>query len=1030
MTEERDKRKLSAVLSADAKGYSRLMGEDESGTVRTLKEYREIMGKLIQQYRGRVVDSPGDNLLAEFASVVDAVDGAVEIQNQLKLKNEELPENRRMEFRIGVNLGDVVDDGESIYGDGVNIAARVESLADAGGICISGTAYDQIGKKLPFGYEYLGEQTVKNIEKPVRIYRVLMEPEAAGKVIGEKRFLGRISRRAAISTIIILLVVAIGVIGWNIYLYQSKKIEPAALDKMSYQLPDKPSIAVLPFVNMSEDPKQEYFSDGLAEEIITALSKVPKVFVIARNSTFSYKGKSVKVNQVAEELGVRYVLEGSVRKAGDRVRITAQLVDALAGHHLWAERYEKDLKDIFALQDEITMKIITALQVKLTDGEIASISAKGTQNLEAYLKVLQAREPFYTITKEGFAQARRLCEEAIALDPDYAGAYAYLGSTHFMDAIMGSSKSPAESLKLAFKSIKKAIALDDSFAEAHSLLGFLYVLTKKYDEGIAECEHAIAVEPNSAGANIWMSLVLTHAGRHEEAVRYAERALRLDPFPVGWWFRALGQAYSWVDRYEEAITAYKEALQRAPNDIRTHLPLTVVYSWAGRSEEARAQGSEVLRINPKYSLEVARKKSLYKKQADRDRYLDALRKAGIPETPPLPLPDKPSIAVLPFVNMSGDPEQEYFSDGITEEIITALSKLRDILVIARTSSFRYKGKDVDVRTIGRELGVRYVLEGSVRKAREKVRITAQLINAETNQHLWAERYDRELKDLFAIQDEITMKIITALSVRLSEGELARILAKRAKNLDVFLKQLETRSLWAKGTPKALMRFRQVAQEVIDMAPESGVGYRLLAWYYWSLAYSGGKSPRENIAKAFRLAQKALSLDESDAITHALLGSIYLLMRQYEKAIAAGERSVELHPNAAMPHGLLGNTLSYAGRVDEAITHIKQGIRLNPFPEFWYFHNLGRCYWQKGEYEKALAEFKKALQLAPGNSGAQIGITAMYSLLGQEDKALAAAKKVLEINPSFSVDSLSKSMPYKNKADLEALLDALLKAGLK
>jgi TolB-like protein/class 3 adenylate cyclase len=354
MSEERDKRKLSAVLSADVKGYSRLMGEDESGTIRTLKGYREIMGKLIQQYRGRVVDSPGDNLLAEFSSVVDAVDGAVEIQKQLKLKNDALPENRRMEFRIGVNLGDVVEDEERIYGDGVNIAARVESLADGGGICISGTSYDQIGKKLPFGYEYLGEQTVKNIEKPVRVYRVLMKPEAAGKVIGEKRFLGKISRRAAISAIIILVIVAGGLIGWNIYLHQSKKIEPASLDKMAFPLPDKPSIAVLPFDNLTGDPDQEYFSDGITEEIITALSKIPKLFVIARNSTFTYKGKPVKVQQVSEELGVQYVVEGSVRRAEDRVRITAQLIDALTGHHIWAERYDRELKDIFAIQDDIT----------------------------------------------------------------------------------------------------------------------------------------------------------------------------------------------------------------------------------------------------------------------------------------------------------------------------------------------------------------------------------------------------------------------------------------------------------------------------------------------------------------------------------------------------------------------------------------------------------------------------------------------------------------------------------------------------
>ena len=333
MIVERDKRRISAVLSADVKGYSRLMGADESGTIRTLKVYREIVAELIQQYRGRVVDTPGDNLLAEFASVVDAVDSAVEIQKQLKLKNDKLPEERRMEFRIGVNLGDVVYEGENIYGNGVNIAARMESLADAGGICISGTAYDQIGKKLPFGYEYLGEKPVKNIEKPVRVYRLLLAPEDAGKVIGEKKLLGRISRRAAITAIIILIVVAGGLAGWNLYLHQSQTKEVAELDKIAFPLPEKPSIAVLPFTNMSGNPEQEYFSDGITEDLITDLSKINNLFIIARNSTFTYKHKSVKINQVAEELGVRYVLEGSVRRAGNQVRINAQLIDSATGGH-------------------------------------------------------------------------------------------------------------------------------------------------------------------------------------------------------------------------------------------------------------------------------------------------------------------------------------------------------------------------------------------------------------------------------------------------------------------------------------------------------------------------------------------------------------------------------------------------------------------------------------------------------------------------------------------------------------------------
>jgi adenylate cyclase len=401
---------------------------------------------------------------------------------------------------------------------------------------------------------------------------------------------------------------------------------------MAYPLPDKPSIAVLPFNNMSGDPEQEYFSDGLTEELITALSKTPKMFVIARNSTFTYKGKPVKVKQVAEELGVRYVLEGSVRKAGNRVRITAQLIDALTGRHLWAERYDRDLKDIFALQDEITIKIISALQVKLTDGEQARISARGTQNLEAYLKLLKAYESLYTVTKEGFAQARRLCEEAIALDPEYAAAHGLLGATHFMDLVIESSKSPKESLNRAFESIKRAKALKNDPVST-SLLGFLYVMTRQYDKGIEECERAVALVPNSGRAHIWMGVVLHYAGRHEEAVRYAEQALRLDPLAPGWYFRILGQAYSWVGRYEEAIAAYKKSLQRAPNDIFTHLHLTTTYSWAGRLEEAHTQAAEVLRINPKYSVEQA-KTILYKNKTDRERFVNALRKAGLPEHPP------------------------------------------------------------------------------------------------------------------------------------------------------------------------------------------------------------------------------------------------------------------------------------------------------------------------------------------------------------------------------------------------------------
>ena len=629
MAEERARRKLSGILSADAVGYSRLMQEDEASTIRTLEESKRLMRELIEQFKGRVVDAPGDNLLAEFGSVVDATECAVKIQKELKAKNAELQDNRKMEFRIGVNLGDVVEEADRIYGDGINIAARIEGLAEPGGICISRTAYDHVKNKLELGYEYLGEHSVKNITEPVRVYRVLTEPEAAGKVLGEKRFLGRISRKVAMVAIIILVIVAGVLVGWNIYLQQSKRIEPASLDKMAYPLPDKPSIAVLPFDNMSGDTNQEFLCDGMSEEIITALSKVPYLLVIARDSTFSYKGKPVKIRQVAENLGVRYVLEGSFRKAGDRVRVTVQLIDTITGHHLWAERYERDLKDIFAIQDEITMKIITELQVKLTEAEQARLLAKGTDNLEAYLKLLQGREHLYRFNKENNAMARDMFQEAIALDPEYPKPYAFLGTTHIVDIWLGSSQSPRESLAKAFELAQKAIALDDAYATAHGLLGNLYMYTRQYEKAIAECERGVALDPNSASALAWLGTNLYLSDRPEQAIPLLKKAIRLNPFPPSWNLNFLAMAYRDTGRYEEAISVCKKVLHRESKNVLTRTILTATYSYSGREEEARAEAAEILRIDPKFSLESLAKARPHKNSDNTKRFIDALRKAGL-----------------------------------------------------------------------------------------------------------------------------------------------------------------------------------------------------------------------------------------------------------------------------------------------------------------------------------------------------------------------------------------------------------------
>jgi adenylate cyclase len=633
MTTQEVKRKLAAILSADVKGYSRLMGEDEESTARTLNTYKEVMAGLIQHHHGRVVDAPGDNLLAEFASVVDAVRCAAEIQKELRVRNAEFPENRKMEFRIGVNLGDVIEDGEQILGDGVNIAARLESLSEAGGICISGTAYDQVENKLSLGYEYLGERTVKNIAKPVRVYRVLMEPEAVGKVIGEKKVKPKQRQRAAFVAVAILIVVIASIAIWKFYIRPSSPLEVASKEKMAFPLPDLPSIAVMPFVNMSEDPKQEFLSDGITENIITALSKVPRLFVISRQSTFFYKGKPVKVKQVSEELGVQYVLEGSVQRSADRIRINAQLIDALTGHHIWAKRYDLDLKDLFAIQDEIAMRILTAVRVQLTDGEISSAVSKhfkGKQGFDCYLKLIEAAKYIGRRTIEDNNVARRLNEEAISMCPENPVGYAQLSDVYMSDYQLGNTKSPPETLQKAEELARKALAIDDSIPLAHGMLSGIYMYKKEYDKSIAEGERGVAVDPSGSSAYAAYAGALLVACRPQEAIPMFQKAIRLNPNASARTFAMLGQALRMAGRFEEAVSAYKKSLQRAPDFVIAHIGLGATYSFMGRENEARAEAEEIHRINPKFSMDYWAKISApYKDQSEIDKVVNALRKAGL-----------------------------------------------------------------------------------------------------------------------------------------------------------------------------------------------------------------------------------------------------------------------------------------------------------------------------------------------------------------------------------------------------------------
>ena len=617
-------RKLSAILSSDVVGYSRLMGEDERATLETLKAYRQVIGILVADHGGRVVDSPGDALLADFPSAVEAVRCAVEMQRELAQRNAMLPEHRRMVVRIGINLGDVIEQDAALYGDGVNIAARLQALAEPGGICVSGTVYDQIEGKIPLTLRFVGEQTVKNIPKAIRAYYVAVETgQAANRAKPPRQ---RASRRALWISVVLLLLLAAGAGIWtyaNRAGLSSKEMGFASAGAL--QLPDKPSIAVLPFVNMSDDPKQEYFSDGMTEDVITSLSKRSGLFVIARNSVFTYKGRAVKPEQVSRELGVRYILEGSVRKADQQVRITAQLIDTTSGYHLWAEHYDGKLRDIFALQDGITQKIVAAIAPKLLAGEQPLSGHPETNNIEAYDLVLRGIPLLNGIRKDSTAAARQMFQTAIALDPHYARAYANLAWVYFISwEFQWTPDSQDRSLEAA----KKAVALDDSSSDAHCVLGWNLLWKKQHDLAIGELEKAVSLDSNNSDAYTFLGEVLNFAGKPEEAIGFHKKAMRLDPnYPFYVMFN-LAHSYFLLRRYDEALAAYGEVLSRNPDFLPAHEQLAVVYIEQGQKQRAQAEVAECLRINPGDSLALLRALP-YKSQADLDRNISALREAGL-----------------------------------------------------------------------------------------------------------------------------------------------------------------------------------------------------------------------------------------------------------------------------------------------------------------------------------------------------------------------------------------------------------------
>ncbi|CAB5125260.1 Adenylate cyclase (EC [Olavius algarvensis associated proteobacterium Delta 3] len=627
MDDTQFRRRLSAVLSADAQGYSRLMGADDVSTVHRIKTCRDIMTRLIENKNGRVVDAPGDNLLAEFGSVVDAVDCALKVQIELAEYNNGIREEEQMHFRIGVNLGDLVIDEGRIYGDGVNIAARLEKLAEPGGVCISGAAYEQVQGKLALGCEYLGEQAVKNIQRPVPAYRVWLEEGAAACGIP----VGRKAKRGMPWKYLVPIAAATIIVAAASALYMGQPTTKSTPKPPPAEIApgegEKASIAVLPFVNLGENKTQEYLCDGITRDLITDLSKFHDLAVTASYMSFRYKGKIENLESIAHELGARYVLEGSMQTSGDRIRVNAQLIEVPSGKTLWADRYDRKTREMFDVQEDIIQTIVRVLSLKISEAELDRIRQKDTASYEAYDYVQQGWYEARKRKRDNNRKAAQLYQKAVAIDPNYADAYVGLAEVRMAAANYGWTEFPGKSIQQALGFAKKAVDIDPNNAQARSQLGYIYMRSGEYDLAVKELETAIDLNPNNWRSYRDMGAVLLYSGRPEEALGWYKEAMKYDTAITAGLFMNMGIMHLLTGQYESAVHWLEEGTVRWPDFLGTHIVLAAAYAEMNRLHDARSEVDEIKRISPLFQTEFYG--SAYRNPEHRARIVKGLRKAGL-----------------------------------------------------------------------------------------------------------------------------------------------------------------------------------------------------------------------------------------------------------------------------------------------------------------------------------------------------------------------------------------------------------------
>ena len=959
-------RKLAAILAADVAGYSRLMADDERATVAALKQARGIFREHVEVHAGRLIDTTGDSVLAEFRSPVEAVQCAVEIQRQLKTVNAPVPDHRKMFFRIGVNLGDVIEEADgTIYGDGVNVAARLEGLAEPGGIMLADVARQMAEGKLDVGLEDAGAHEVKNIAKPVRAWRVLLEGEVAiaapPKVSRPKFVVGAV-------------VVAIlgGVVAWHLLsssVDQNGVVpEVAETDGELPPLPAGPSIAVLPFDNLSGDSEQEYFADGLAEDILTRLAAFRDLKVIARNSSFQFKGKAVDVRDIGRDLGADYVLEGSVRRDVTSIRVSAQLLESRDGGHVWSKTYDRDLStgSIFAIQDEISKQVVAALggtEGAIVASEITRIRGVPTQNLLSYDCVSLAKQYGMTVTPELHLEARDCLQGVVAKEPDYVDALAWLGTLYVEEIWSGFNprQSGPSSLEAAFEVLTRAVQLDPNHQSGRSALALAYYLSGDADKFYDEARKAINANPNDVETLALMAQYIGYSGRWQESKALTQRLRNLvTEVPI--WHNYTEFNYHYRDKDYTAAAASARATLEIEH-WGGPWGLALAYAGADENDKAMEALARARTLEPNLSNDVVRglADALFLDQSHIALLLDG--HARLLEIEQSLAPSRPVIAVLPFDNMSGDPEQDYFADGITEDIITRLAQFPDILVLGRNTTFQFKGQAVDIKTIAETLGADYVVEGSIRRGGDTVRVTAQLLGGDGGTHLWAETYDRALDPakIFSIQDEITETVAVRIGDvhgAISRAQSARVERQVPKLFSSYDCTLRAHEFVRQVGPDTHSVARDCLENVVKTEPDYAEARAYLGnLYLLEIAVGLNPLPESSLERALSTLERAVALDPNSGIAHVIYAQALYLTDDPRRAIREAEQALRLEPNNSDVIGWAGEVFSNTGAYDRTVEIMNRLVILNPKYPGWMNWNMAKVHLARGEFNDAISRLE-------------------------------------------------------------------------